>query len=674
MFRLDRKAAIFAANTFAASMPALSIALALNLPRPFWAMITAFITSQPFSAAVRSKAVYRLCGTVGGAVAAVVLVPNLVNAPALLSIAMALWVAVCLGISLLDRTPRSYGFMLAGYTAAIIGFASVGTPDQIFATAVARAEEISLGAISASLFHDLFFPASLTPSLTGKFKRMLRDTERWMGAILTRAPGATDGYRRQAAEATDLFLSSTHLPYAAGAGQNEARALLAVQDRLITLIPLMSSIADRLGAISDPPPAMTAFLARVAHWVQTPGDNRDDAAQLIREARELGQESAGPDWQAMLATNLYDRIAEAVDWLQACRDLDGFIGHPRQSPPRHVAALLGRAHRRSLHRDPLLALRSAVAAFIAVIVACTFWIVSAWSDGGTAAMMAAVFSCLFASQDDPRPGLRSMAVYIILSIPLAGIINFVVLPKISGFPTLVLALAPFLLTIGYCMARPRMAANAMGVMIGFIGGIAIQSAYSADFGSFINANIAQMIGLFIALVVTSLCRVVAAAAAAKRLARLTELDLAALARRRNPPAFAAWISRMVDREGLLQARLAQISAQNGEPDAALPQIDLLADLRTGVNILTLNRVRRTLPSASAINELLAQLARYFPLRRRKNRPDAALLSAIDRSLVQLTIQTRPLPADQREGIAALVGLRRSLFAQSPGFTMPEGQP
>jgi uncharacterized membrane protein YccC len=40
----------------------------------------------------------------------------------LLSLALACWVGLCLYVSLLDRTPRSYVFMLAGYTAGLIGF------------------------------------------------------------------------------------------------------------------------------------------------------------------------------------------------------------------------------------------------------------------------------------------------------------------------------------------------------------------------------------------------------------------------------------------------------------------------------------------------------------------------------------------------------------------------
>src|ERR1700758_1619073 len=112
MPRPDRVAILFSINCFAAAALALAIGFGLDLPRPYWAVLTVYITSQPLAGGVRSKAIYRLIGTLSGAVFTVAILPPLVNEPWLLSIALALWVGVCLGISLLDRTPRAYMLML----------------------------------------------------------------------------------------------------------------------------------------------------------------------------------------------------------------------------------------------------------------------------------------------------------------------------------------------------------------------------------------------------------------------------------------------------------------------------------------------------------------------------------------------------------------------------------
>jgi uncharacterized membrane protein YccC len=135
---------VFSVKTFAGAMVALWIALRVGLDRPYWAMATAYIVAQPLTGAMRSKAAYRFYGTVLGAVAVVVLIPNLVNAPELLIAALSVWIGGCIYFAVLDRTPRSYVFLLAGYSVALIGFPIVDMPGTVWDVVLARVEEIRL--------------------------------------------------------------------------------------------------------------------------------------------------------------------------------------------------------------------------------------------------------------------------------------------------------------------------------------------------------------------------------------------------------------------------------------------------------------------------------------------------------------------------------------------------
>jgi hypothetical protein len=96
-----------------AAMLALSIAYWLDMPRPYWTMTSVYITSNPLTGATGSKARYRMLGKLIGAAGTIVLVPNLVSAPELLSVAIALWVGVFLYFSRIDGTPGAYvrGFL-----------------------------------------------------------------------------------------------------------------------------------------------------------------------------------------------------------------------------------------------------------------------------------------------------------------------------------------------------------------------------------------------------------------------------------------------------------------------------------------------------------------------------------------------------------------------------------
>ena len=173
-FLVRHAALVFALRTFSAAMLAFSIALLLDMPRPYWAMASVYITSNLLTGATHSKAVYRILGTLVGAAGTIVLVPNLVDAPELLSLAIALWVGICLYLSLIDGTPRGYAFMLAGYTVAFLAFPVVSTPQATFDIVVARVQEITLGIICASVVAMLVLPrsvASVVRSASGRLAR-----------------------------------------------------------------------------------------------------------------------------------------------------------------------------------------------------------------------------------------------------------------------------------------------------------------------------------------------------------------------------------------------------------------------------------------------------------------------------------------------------------------------
>ena len=88
MPRIGLRETVFSLNCFAAAMLALFLSFSLGLDRPFWAMMTVYITSQPLSGAVRSKAVFRLIGTVIGGLVTVLLVPMLVILVAVAGVAV----------------------------------------------------------------------------------------------------------------------------------------------------------------------------------------------------------------------------------------------------------------------------------------------------------------------------------------------------------------------------------------------------------------------------------------------------------------------------------------------------------------------------------------------------------------------------------------------------------
>ena len=127
----DSEAARFSAKCFAAAMISYYVSLRIGFSQPVWAVTTVYLVSQPLAGAVVSKSLYRLLGTILGGAAAVIFLPAFVGEPLALSFVLALWLGLCVYIAQLDRTPRSYIFLLAGYTASVIGFPAVLAPARI---------------------------------------------------------------------------------------------------------------------------------------------------------------------------------------------------------------------------------------------------------------------------------------------------------------------------------------------------------------------------------------------------------------------------------------------------------------------------------------------------------------------------------------------------------------
>lgn len=668
--RFSRQELLFSLKSFVAAMLALYLSSRLGLPRPFWAMMTAYIVAHPLASHVRSKALYRFLGTLLGCAATVVLVPSLSGAPEFLSLALALWVGLCLYFSLLDRSARSYVFMLAGYSAALIGFPLVEAPAAMFDTAVARVTEIGLGILCASLVHSIALPAGLGPSLLGVMDRALGDTRLWLTDLLRESPKEAKDERiavdrqRLALDITQLRLLSTHIPFDTTNLRWAGGAIDTLQDRIAGLTPVLSAVEDRLEALCTatggvPDDIGSAFVGH-SSWLN-PSATGAQVGEARAAFRAIADGPAASLWVRALRIDLATRLEDLVAHWAACitlrNDIDaGIAGNP--APLRRTASL----GRRVLHLDRGLALRSAITAVLGTCISCALWIATGWPAGSAMAMGAAVFCSFFATMDDPAPAMHKFITALLWSLPVSAFYLLGVMPLVHDFGMLVLCIAPLFLVVGCYMARPASSLAALGMFFGVAGTLALQDTATADLVSFISSNLALFVGAVIAARVTAVMRSVGRDWTAARIRRATWNDLAHLAALPpNPFDHDAYAGRMLDRISLLAPRV----APDGPEEVQLAAHRALRELRLGADIVALQRHRGRLPG-EPVSRLFKQLVLVFraqvagaPLRH------ASLLPHIDRLLLDALMADAERPA-----IAALVGLRRNLFPTAPLALQP----
>ncbi len=658
---------VFSAKTFASAMAALYIALLMGLDRPYWAMMTVYVVAQPLTGAMRSKSAYRFAGTALGAIAAVALVPNLVAVPWLLSAALSLWVGLCIYFALLDRTPRSYVFLLAGFTAAIIGFPCVDAPEAVFDTALARVEETTLAIVCTTLIGAVVLPRPLGPALLSRIDDWFgRARSLSLDTLHGRMDDATVGSMRRAlaSDAVEIRMLTTHLAYDTSNLQSATRPLEVLERRILLLFPVLSAIADRLAALhasGGVPAAARALIDRLAAWIAA-GDNAPQAeAERLHAEIQRAKPSIGPasGWDAILQTALFMRLRDLVDIVRDVRALRlqvaaGSPDLPALALPRGIAPDATR------FRDHGMALLSAVSAAIATGLMCAFWIGTAWPAGGSAAIFTAVGCSFFAAQDDPAPAILQFLRYVLISAAIGMVYLFVILPKVVAFEMLVLVFSPVFLTLGALIAMPATNFLGMAIAVNVAAMLTLADVYNADFPTYVNNSIAVVGGMGTAATLTRIGRSVGAVWSARRLMRANRRDIARAALRRDALDRATLTALSLDRLCELVPRLAASA-----PQADKAVADALIELRIGLNVVNLQHDSADLPAGArgSVGSALEGVAGYFRSRA-PGLPDDTLRGSIDRAIDAVTAASSPHIGDL---LLELVGIRHNLFPNAPPY-------
>lgn len=138
-----------------AALPALVVVLAtlaacaLDLPNPWWAAISGFITTQATRAGAVHKGARRLAGTVAGAALALAGAGWLAYDP--VACCLALFAVAGIGMLGVVVSRHGYAWQMGAITFAIVLLLALADPSAGFATAAARCTEVAVGVGTAVL-------------------------------------------------------------------------------------------------------------------------------------------------------------------------------------------------------------------------------------------------------------------------------------------------------------------------------------------------------------------------------------------------------------------------------------------------------------------------------------------------------------------------------------------
>jgi uncharacterized membrane protein YccC len=599
---------IFAAKTTASGLIVLLVAFTFNLDQPYWALLTVFIVSQPLqSGQVLAKSLYRIIGTVIGAGVALLFVALFAQERVLFLGALALWIGLCAFGSQYARNFAAYSFVLSGYTVAIVGIPGALEAGNAFYIATGRVTEISLGIIVAATVSHVVLPYSLVPSL-------------WQGVVDAHAGladyavalfGAGDTaplqakLLGQAIEIENFRASAIFEDREIRARSNALRLLDLALINSVGTAQLLRRTLDALGQAAASieagiDEAIAEAIAAIKRWrvaaIDAAGLGRGlvQARARLPLVRQLCCDRSSPDEEVIGRIAVVARLREFFAALTAYAESYEAVVSGEKPEPRPI----GFAH----SNDPVVALWTGLRAALAVFVVSSFWILTNWAHGSTAAVLGAVATARLATMAPAVPvALGATLSFALATIP-AFIIVEVLLPLADGFGMFAVAVAPMLFLCAFLMAHKKT------MLIGYMSALLFASAGQFldqmvyDPVGMLNTCIAAVVSAATAMVLWAIIAPATPEAARRRFVRAARRALAGIAARRRRIGLAEFQTAMTEALGQLRGQL-----RPDQPDDIAAYEAAIALFGAGRELIRVREDRAS--SATAALELdIAELA------------------------------------------------------------------
>ncbi len=510
---------LFIGKTFLAALLALFISFRLQLAAPSTAMVTVFIIAQPQSGLIIAKGFYRILGTSVGSLMSVLLIALCAQSPALFLFCLSLWVGLCVAGAAWFRDFQAYAFMLAGYTACLIGFPAIQNPDATFSLAINRVSEIYVGILCTAIIGDVLWPQRLTPLLVQRVRQQYHD----LLSFLQKAVATPLDHSIQDDDAIAFVVRILELePLRAAAifedpqsrlRSDRLRLFSADFMRLTSTLHALQQMGRRLRAQGQLTvlAALRPIIDSLAGEMSLQGHIPQCAAEASPLLRQLT--SLRP-WLAQRLSDAGQRYvlntAELQDFQDASALLTRLVDELFTLTATY-ASLLDRRHRptRPAPRLNLFtargdALIAGLRAVLAMLALNAFWISTAWPQGGGAATIACVACALFATAPQPQRAVLQMGLGFALGLIAATLLNLVVLPLLSGFAGLALGLLPFICGGLWLASRPTSAGLGIAFCMMLSNALPLQNFMHYDGVLLLNNGLSQLLGLSVAGIAFSL--------------------------------------------------------------------------------------------------------------------------------------------------------------------------
>lgn len=661
---------LFAIRCVAAAALAMYVALATGQPRPFWAPMATTILSLPVAAgSIAVRSLSRFLGTLIGVVVAAVLMISFINYTWILCILTGAWISFCIYISMQKRTTSAYTFTVAGWTvpvimASIIADMKFINVQYIMDTAWSRGIETGIGFLSAVLCHSLIFPSKIGPNVVRQLDEIWESIRQWTCDILTGKAGYSPKDSVSAVTLlSGLKVLTANLPFDVTNERWAINGIRMLQDRLTTMIPVVSSIEKNLTVLRKSegiPQEVETFIKEFSEWIAKRDYSVSSADRMRHAIRQIVPQIHGESsWIDTQIVRLVTDIEKLISACEGCdtrrRAIDDAIEGRWDRMPKKMPLPLS-----VLHKDKTLSIYIAAAGGVSIALIMLLWVASGWNAGFVAPTMASIFFTSFVINDNSVNALKTILKFTIIGLPAAYFYVLIVMYSTHSYEMLIMCFAPMIFIASIFISRRPITLGSTIFMMGIWSTSTMYDLDMANMTSFINGQgFAQCGGITLCLLCAAIFRSFDYAWTTGRLIKNVRKDIVNLTKNERAPSVLQTIIKMVDRVNLLAPRLKDQDTREGMTLDAL-----IRQMRLGINIARIRSMQSRLErNGISIHSFLEAVSDYIETQDKGK--EQGLLADIDRLMHQLCVMASTVR--KQAAVAALTSIRSDLFPDAAPY-------
>ena len=435
-------------------------------------------------------------------------------------LSMVIWLGLCIYSAARTRNFVSYGFLLAGYTALLVGYEGAEAPTGAWLIAVDRTSEILIGIACTAVASALILPRHAGDVLRGALGETFAGLARY-GAAALRPATPMDRFiamrRRMVGAVIQFDALRSYTRFESSDMRVDDAGLRRVRREFLAVLAVARGLYFRLANAQEKEegvilerlrPALeetAACLERIAGDPQAVADPRKTRDALLAARKTLG--AAVDDLAAEVGKAPLDPLANGLLILHRAADmLHGLSMVMVAETATLRATARGQRPLRLIapaQSGDTGAVMQGVRAALALLIISVFWAATTWSAGFWAIIGLGVMLIVLVNQEQPgRLGWPYLGGVVVALMAAYAALVFV-LPNLEGFEALALFLVLALLPAGLMIGTPRFAIAGMGFGSFFAAEIGTGNVFQPDPQTYMNNGLGLVFGMGICLLVAA---------------------------------------------------------------------------------------------------------------------------------------------------------------------------